>query len=950
MGNDPPEKAEAKSFVRPSLTVARDKLLADLVEKEVEDDVFSSELEDLLERERGSDVFRMSLYGEPLDPICADITILDESGRLATIAEDPLSGKSSQIRKKAEFNFIKSAESIHESPSQDHEDGITEKNDEEDASGPVAGEFVDEHQAILQDAEDLRTASTVESVTANETSDGDCNTSTEVNEDLNAAPASPVQEITENKPSEVVGDLKKAKALALIEKFKAEAAAKKASPVGECDQKKDDRVRERARRLIEQTRESLDIAPSKYSISVENLDQGSTNGHLQSTESPNKYATLPAKHILQTSDLEKSSLSKNLTTSPTLSYPDGIDEKSRTCDNQYPESAESCEVLPELGKTCQSSSEEKTFVETTNIKSDLPISERQHDTTTISVFNQNVDIKNNFSKYPTDSGLSTSENYIKTSEPCSARRLEDFKSESAINHIQFTPISPTVVPNIKTFSDILDEAKKSQASSIAMSPTHDGNPFETNDQIEVDSIETSPTDEHNPFETSDPDEIDSGDAAVEKEELICRRDSDFNENMWERVGKKPNTNSRYVVVDSFDGVGGGDMTDSSLPAHKTMDVSVNRADTDFKSSSNQEHWTESVEVSTNDFQHSSVSVITVGGVSSSNETATGNAPVVSNANVSGGVGREESNIHSHSFQEVTSPSPSIAKSDPVPSQGVKDSNSFTSPTHAQLKQEKPSDRSKPTTSTPRHDLPPARLCHTRNVMSQDESKVETTGDQNKTQLQFNVVKPVKMTSLESFSPIILSTKEQLADELPRSRPNSFVLSTTLSTALKNEKAELDKEGAELEEEMRTVDNVTANLHKELQELRSMKRGKNSEREEILMQEYFRLVQSKNAIVKKQDSHTLKLQQHELSKQMEEINEQLRPFLNTEESLKTEADKEEEKTLLENLVCLVEERNRLEQQIDENEQMALEEDMHVQTNLNQNMSTVFDKEQEKCAIM
>lgn len=39
-----------------------------------------------------------------------------------------------------------------------------------------------------------------------------------------------------------------------------------------------------------------------------------------------------------------------------------------------------------------------------------------------------------------------------------------------------------------------------------------------------------------------------------------------------------------------------------------------------------------------------------------------------------------------------------------------------------------------------------------------------------------------------------------------------------------------------------------------------------------------------------------------------------------ESLKTEAHKVEEATLLEKHVCLVEERNRLEEQIDENEQM------------------------------
>lgn len=153
----------------------------------------------------------------------------DESGRLATIAENPFSAQSPQeeTSTKAEFDFTQSV-LIQESPSQHNDDSILKNNEKEsspadeeivdeheailqDAKDLRAGEvdenivnehkdtlkdvedmrsgemdtsseFVDEHQAILQDVDDLRTVATVQSVAVVETSDGDCNTSIEVKE------------------------------------------------------------------------------------------------------------------------------------------------------------------------------------------------------------------------------------------------------------------------------------------------------------------------------------------------------------------------------------------------------------------------------------------------------------------------------------------------------------------------------------------------------------------------------------------------------------------------------------------------------------------------------------------------------------------------------------------------------------------------------------------------
>lgn len=384
---------------------------------------------------------------------------------------------------------------------------------------------------------------------------------------------------------------------------------------------------------------------------------GSTDRDSQPSQALSKYATLPSKHFLQNSNPENSPLLENGTKSPTSSQPDVSDDKlqSTTNNTQFSETAE-YDILPKCIDTPQSSSEEKTFCEITNIKSNLPIFKSQHDTTTISVTNQYEGGRNHFSKNLPDNGPSTSENSTEASEPHSARKLEEFKSESAINHIQFTPISPTVVPNIKTFADILDETKDSQTSSIDMSPTLDGNPFETNDLTEVEACLTN---DGNPFETTDSNDIDieSADAVVKREKMIGRRDSDHNENMWDRKDKTSDANSRYVVVDSFDGVGGGDITDGNLPAHKTMDVTVSHANTEIPYSSKQDHLTDSVTVFANEFQHSSFSIITAGGDFSSKETTVENGRAIDDA-VS-----KESIIHPHPLQEAMFSQPSVPKID-----------------------------------------------------------------------------------------------------------------------------------------------------------------------------------------------------------------------------------------------------------------------------------------------
>ncbi|KAG8189684.1 hypothetical protein JTE90_022498 [Oedothorax gibbosus] len=128
----------------------------------------------------------------------------------------------------------------------------------------------------------------------------------------------------------------------------------------------------------------------------------------------------------------------------------------------------------------------------------------------------------------------------------------------------------------------------------------------------------------------------------------------------------------------------------------------------------------------------------------------------------------------------------------------------------------------------------------------------------------------------------------------------------------------------LDKEQKLIDNQAAQLEKKL---RHAMKVKNEVEEDKLMKRWFKLVNMKNALLRRQMHLNILEKECDLEKRYEFLNEELRGLLEIEEWQKTEADKNREKMLLEELVQIVNKRDELVQHLHTQVQ-AIEEDEHV----------------------